>query len=61
MLSPRLAESSNGAGVSHRPDGAEILARMLTQGFTLGYFPILPTGGAALNALLFPPFRIAGK
>ena len=58
MLSPRFGESNDCAGFSLRPDGVEILARMLTRGFTLGYFPILPTGRAALNALLFPHLEL---
>jgi len=58
MLSPRPAEFSDGASVSHRPDGRESLGPTLTQGFTLGYFPILPRGESALNALLFPYLKL---
>ena len=29
------------------PTGRESLYRSITQGFTLGYFPLLPTGGTA--------------
>jgi len=53
-LAPRIAESNDGAGLSHRPPGRESLGRTLPQGFTPGYFRLFPPGRTALNASLFP-------
>jgi hypothetical protein len=49
-FAPRIAESNDGAGLSHRPSGAGI---PWSNGFTLGYFRLLPPGRTALNASLF--------
>jgi hypothetical protein len=54
----RIAESSDGRRLSHRPSGAEILGRTLLQGFTLGYFRLFPPGRTALNASLFPHLEL---
>jgi hypothetical protein len=45
MFSPWITVSNDRAGGSHRPYRAGSLGRTLTQGFTLGYFRPLPTGG----------------
>ena len=47
-------------GFRTAPPGRKSSDRTLTQGFTLGYFRLLPPGGTALLAPLFAPFRIAG-
>ncbi len=58
MHSPCITESSDCDWGSHRAYGAKSLARTLNRGFTLGYFPLLPTGGTALLAPLFPHFDL---
>jgi hypothetical protein len=45
-------------GVHTAPPGRNFLGRTLTQGFTLGYSPLLPTGGTALRAPLFPHLEL---
>jgi hypothetical protein len=55
-LAPRIAESNDGAGLSHRPSGAGIPWSNPSPGFH--YFRLFPPGRTALNASLFPRLEL---
>jgi len=57
MLSPRPAEFSDGASVSHRPDGAGISRSNAYQGFTLGYF-LSSLGRICTECLAIPYLKL---
>jgi hypothetical protein len=59
-LAPRIAQSRDGAGLSHRPSGAGIPRPNAFPGFHPGLFSTLPSGRNRAGCLAAPPFRIAG-
>jgi hypothetical protein len=58
MGSPNPAEVQ---ALRTAPTGRESMGRTHSQGFTLGYFHILPTGGTARHSSVLPPFRTAAQ
>ena len=59
MFSPWITESSDRAGGSHRPDGAEISRSNAYPGFHPGLFSSPPYGRNCAACSTIPPFRIA--
>jgi hypothetical protein len=58
-LTPRIAESNDGAGLSHRPSRAGISWSNPSPGFHPGLFSSLPSGKNRAECLVIPPLRTA--
>jgi hypothetical protein len=59
-LAPRIAESNDGAGPSHRPSGAGIPWSTPSPGFHPGLFSSLPSGKNCAECLVIPPTYRSG-